>query len=178
MNADIYEDDISLVKLGQQATITVDALPGEKFVGELTFIWPHIMQQTITTKARLVFANPDLKLLPEMYANVEIDIPFGEKLTVPANAVLRTGKQDIVFVDKGGGNLQIRKVQIGHKAGEYYEVLRGLKQGEMVVSSANFLIDSESKVRAAVASWGEDSGQQNMQNMKMNENKLPANTLQ
>ncbi|NIP38497.1 MAG: hypothetical protein GWO07_06205 [Candidatus Dadabacteria bacterium] len=131
------------------------------------------MKKTRTTKARLEFPNPDLKLLPEMFADVTIEIPSDEKLSVPTSAVLRTGKQDIVFVDKGDGILQIRKVQLGHKSEQYYEVLKGLKEGESVVTSANFLIDSESKVRAAVASWGEDTGQENMQ---MKENRLPVNT--
>ncbi len=105
-------------------------------------------------KARLEFPNPDLKLLPEMYADVTLDIPIGEKLTYPDSAVLRTGKRDIVFVDKGNGNIQIRRVELGQKAGGYYEVLRGLKSGEQVVSRANFLIDSESKIQAAVCNLG------------------------
>lgn len=91
-----------------------------------------------------------------MYADVTLDIPMGEKLTIPDSAVLRTGKQDVVFVDKGNGDIEIRRVELGQKAGGYYEVLRGLKSGEQVVSRANFLIDSESKIQAAVATWGEE----------------------
>jgi Cu(I)/Ag(I) efflux system membrane fusion protein len=98
-----------------------------------------------------------MRLLPEMYADVSIDIPLGEKLTIPESAVLRTGAQDVVFVDKGDGNMEIRKVALGRKAGDYYEVRRGLSAGERVVSRANFLIDSESKIQAAVAAWEKDS---------------------
>jgi multidrug efflux pump subunit AcrA (membrane-fusion protein) len=113
--------------------------------------------KTRTVKARLEFPNPDMKLLPEMYADVNIDIPLGEKLAVPESAVISTGTDDLVFVDKGGGNMEIRKVALGQKADGYYEVLRGLRDGEKVVSRANFLIDSESRIQAAVATWGEDS---------------------
>ncbi len=164
VNADIYEDEISLVKVGQQATMTIKSLPGERFAGRVTFIWPHLMQKTRTTKARLEFPNPDLKLLPEMFTNVEIKVPSGDGLTVPVSAVLRTGRQDIAFVDKGDGKLEIRKVILGHKAGEYFEVLKGLKEGESVVTSANFLIDSESKIKSAVATWGEDKNEDSNEN--------------
>lgn len=166
VNADIYEDEISLVKPGQHASITVTALPGEAFHGQITFVWPHLMKKTRTSKARLEFPNPDLKLLPEMFADVTIEIPSEDKLSVPTSAVLRTGKQNIVFVDKGEGALQIRKVKLGQKSELYYEVLKGLKEGDRVVTSANFLIDSESKVRAAVATWGDDDQSETTEDIK------------
>ena len=156
VQVDIYENEISMIKLGQKAKMTLASFPGEVFEGEVTFIWPHINSESRTVKARLEFPNPDLRLLPEMYADVTLDIPMGEKLTIPNSAVLRTGKKDIVFVDKGNGNIEIRRVELGQKAGGYYEVLRGLKKGERVVSRANFLIDAESKVQAAIATWGEE----------------------
>jgi RND family efflux transporter MFP subunit len=169
VQVDIYENEIPLVKLGEKATMTLASFPGEVFEGDITFIWPHINPETRTVKARLEFPNPDLKLLPEMYADVTLDIPIGEKLTIPDSAVLRTGKRDIVFVDKGNGNIQIRRVELGQKAGGYYEVLRGLKSGEQVVSRANFLIDAESKVQAAIATWGEEpqSDQETMKNLEL-----------
>ena len=160
VQVDIYENEIALVKLGDKATITLASYPGEVFEGEVKFINPHITPDTRTVKVRLEFSNPDLKLLPEMYADVMLDIPVGQRLTIPASAVLKTGKNDIVFVDKGDGNLEIRKVELGQKAGNYYEVLKGLKNGDIVISRANFLIDSESKVQAAVATWGEDDSEQ------------------
>ncbi len=157
VDADIYENEISLVKIGQEATMKVESISGKEFKGKITFISPELMSKTRTIKVRMEFPNSDLKLLPEMYANVQLEIPMGEKLTVSESAVLRTGKQDVVFVDKGEGNMEIRRVELGDKADEYYEVLRGLKEGEKVVSRANFLIDAESKVQAAVATWGESS---------------------
>ncbi len=168
VNADIYENEISLVRLGQEASMTVASLPGEVFTGRVTFIWPHLEPQTRTTKVRLEFPNPDLKLLPEMYANVDLKIPLGEKLTVPASAVLRTGKQDVVFVDLGEGKMQIRRVELGQKVDDYYEVLRGLNEGETVVSRANFLIDAESQIQAAIATWGEkpSGGEEPMYEMR------------
>ncbi|MGH7892074.1 MAG: efflux RND transporter periplasmic adaptor subunit, partial [Thermodesulfobacteriota bacterium] len=159
VEADIYENEIPLVKTGDSASMTLESFPGEVFEGEITFISPHLDMKTRTAKARLEFANPGMRLLPEMYADVNIDIPLGDKLSVPESAVLRTGEQDVVFVDKGGGNMEIRRVALGQKAGGYYEVRRGLSIGEKVVSRANFLIDSESKIQAAVAAWGEDGGE-------------------
>jgi multidrug efflux pump subunit AcrA (membrane-fusion protein) len=157
VEVDIYENEIPLVKVGDEAAMTLQSFPGEEFHGEVTFMPPHLDMKTRTAKARLEFPNPDMRLLPEMYADVSIDIPLGEKLTIPESAVLRTGAQDVVFVDKGDGNMEIRKVALGQKAGDYYEVRRGLSAGERVVSRANFLIDSESKIQAAVAAWAKDS---------------------
>ncbi|MEQ9620121.1 MAG: efflux RND transporter periplasmic adaptor subunit [Deltaproteobacteria bacterium] len=157
VEVDIYENEIPLVKLGDNAVMTLASYPGEKFEGKITFITPHLDMKTRTIKVRLEFPNPDLILLPQMYGDVTLEVPLGDKLTIPVSAVLRTGKQDIVFVDKGDGDIEIRKVEIGRKAEGYYEVLRGLAEGDRVVSRANFLIDSESKIQAAVASWGENN---------------------
>jgi len=117
VQVDIYENEISLIKLGDSATMTLASFPGEEFKGEVAFITPHIDQKTRTVKVRLEFDNPDLKLLPEMYANVNLIKPMGEKLTIPESSVLRTGKQDIVFVSKGDGVMQIRNVMLGQKTG-------------------------------------------------------------
>ncbi len=157
VDVDIYENEIPLVSLGEKATMTLASYPGEEFPGRVTFITPHLDNKTRTVKVRLQFPNPDLKLLPEMYGDVSFDIPLGEKLAIPESAVIRTGTKDIVFVDKGNGNMQIRRVELGGKAGGYYEVLKGLERGDMVVTRANFLIDSESKIQAAVAAWEEDT---------------------
>lgn len=168
VQVDIYENEISMIKLGQKAKMTLASFPGEVFEGDVTFIWPHINPETRTVKARLEFPNPDLRLLPEMYADVTLNIPIGGKLTIPKSAVLRTGKKDLVFVDKGKGSIEIKRVELGQKAGGYYEVLRGLKKGEQVVSRANFLIDAESKVQAAVATWSEEeSDQETMKNLEL-----------
>lgn len=169
VEVDIYENEIPLVKLGDEAAMTLASFPGEEFRGKITFVSPHLDMKTRTAMARVEFPNPDLKLLPEMYADVNIDIPLGEKLTIPESAVLRTGKQDIVFVDKGGGNMEIKRVELGQKSDGYYEVLKGLSEGEKVVSRANFLIDSESKIQAAIASWDEGEGEKEGESMKSHE---------
>jgi Cu(I)/Ag(I) efflux system membrane fusion protein len=174
VNADIYENEISLVKLGQEASITVASLPGQVFTGKVTFIWPHLEPETRTTKVRMEFPNTDLKLLPEMYANVEIEIPLGERLTIPTSAVLRTGKQDVVFLDMGEGKMQIRRVGLGQKVDDYYEVLRGLNEGDAVVSRASFLIDAESQIQAAVANWGENTSEKNEPTYEMEFEKEPG----
>ena len=167
VEVDIYENEIPLVKPGAHAQMTLQSFPGEVFHGKVTFIPPHLDMKTRTVKVRLEFHNPDLKLLPEMYADIEIDIPLGEKLTIPESAVLRTGKQDVVFVDKGGGNMEIKRLELGQKSDGYYEVLAGLSEGEKVVTRANFLIDSESKIQAAIATWNE--GDKEGENMKPRE---------
>lgn len=156
VEADVYENEIPLVKVGDEATMTLAALPGREFKGKVTFISPHLDMKTRTAKARLEFENPDLALLPEMYADIVMDVPVGERLAVPDSAVLRTGTSDVVFVSKGGGRMEVRGVKLGAKAGGYYEVLGGLNEGELVVSGARFLIDSESRIQDAVASWQED----------------------
>lgn len=177
VQVDIYENEISLINLGDSAVMTLASFPGEEFIGEVTFISPHIDQKTRTVKVRLEFPNPDLTLLPDMYSNVNIIKPMGEKLTIPVSAVLRTGKQDIVFVSKGDGVMQIRNVMLGQKASGFYEVLRGLNEGEEVVSRANFLIDSESKVQAAIATWEDGTKENNDSEMDMN-NKINNGTDQ
>ncbi|MGQ0793081.1 MAG: efflux RND transporter periplasmic adaptor subunit [Deltaproteobacteria bacterium] len=154
VNADIYQTDISLVQPGHSAIITIDAYPGEKFMGRVKFILPHVMAETRTAKVRMEFANPHLKLLPGMYATAELLIPIGESLAVPESAVLRGGRQDIVFVDKGRGSIEMRRIEVGRESEGYAQVLRGLSEGERVITRANFLIDAESKIQAAVASWG------------------------
>lgn len=150
---EIYENEIPYISEGQAAVMTVPASPGESFRGKVSYVYPHLDARTRTMKARLEFPNPDLKLKPGMYANIDLRVPLGRLLAVPYSAVLRTGTRDLVFVDLGNGQLQLRRVEIGAKAGDYYEVLKGLRAGEKVISAANFLIDAESKVQGVKASW-------------------------
>lgn len=153
VHADIYENELAFVQPGLDAQMTVNAYPGEIFRGKVTYLWPHLQGETRTAKVRLEFPNPHLKLKPEMYANVEIGIPLGEHLAVPESAILRTGKRNLVFVDRGQGRMEVRDVDLGPKAGNYYAIRSGLQPGERVVTAANFLIDAESKVQGAVAAW-------------------------
>lgn len=150
---EIYENEIPYIYEGQPAVMTLAGFPGETFRGKVSYVYPHLNANTRTMKARLEFPNPGLKLKPEMYANIDIRVPLGGRLAVPDSAVLRTGKRDLVFVDLGNGQMQLRRVEVGAKAAGYYEILKGLKAGEKVVTAANFLIDAESKVQGVEASW-------------------------
>jgi membrane fusion protein, copper/silver efflux system len=150
MIADIYEYELPFVRLGQQASVQLSYLPGETFTGKATYIYPALDPNTRTAKVRFEFTNPYGKLKPEMYANVEIKIRLGQKLVVPEGAVIDTGIRQIVIIDKGSGYFEPREVKVGPKVEDYYEVTKGLKAGERVVTSANFLIDSESKLKEAM----------------------------
>ncbi len=149
----IYENEISYVHKGQPVVMSTAAYPGEAFRGNITYVYPHLNAETRTLRVRLEFPNPDLRLKPGMYSNIELQVSLGATLAVPESAVLRTGKRDLVFVDLGSGQMQLRQVEIGATAGGYYEILKGLTAGERVVSAANFLIDAESKVQGVEASW-------------------------
>jgi len=153
VHVEVYEQDIALVQLGQRAAMTVESFPGRQFTGKVTYVEPHVMEQTRTLRVRLEFPNPDLTLKPGMYAEVKLHVPSATVLAVPESAVLRTGDRDIVFVDHGQGRLELRRVQIGRRAGDYYEVQRGLESGERIVVAGNFLIDAESKVQGVTANW-------------------------
>jgi Cu(I)/Ag(I) efflux system membrane fusion protein/cobalt-zinc-cadmium efflux system membrane fusion protein len=117
------------------------------------FIYPDVDLTTRTVRARLVFPNPNLALKPGMYVNVVLRIPLGNQLVIPASGVLQSGTRQIVFVDRGAGYLEPRDVQVGAQVGDEYIVLSGLKPGERIVTSANFLIDSESQLQAAIGSF-------------------------
>jgi Cu(I)/Ag(I) efflux system membrane fusion protein len=157
--ADIYEYELPLIRLGQQASINLSYLPGEAFTGKAVFIYPYLDAQTRTARVRFEFANPRGTLKPEMYAGVEITIRLGDKVAVPEGAIIDTGIRKVAIVEKGAGYFEPRDVKLGTKAGDYYEVLDGLKIGERVVISANFLIDSESKLKEAVGGAGHQHGQ-------------------
>lgn len=156
--ADIYEPDIPMVEVGQEATLTAAALPGQKLRGRVTFIPPHLMEETHTLPIRLEFPNADLKLKPEMFVNVEMHRGLGRQLTVPVDAVLNSGEHQRVFVDRGQGVFEPREVRLGGGTGDYAVILSGLRAGEKVVTRANFLIDSESNLRQAIAGMAEMPG--------------------
>ncbi|MBI4463602.1 MAG: FixH family protein [Acidobacteria bacterium] len=156
--ADIYESEMGLVRLGQQAVATTEAYPGEPFRGQVSYIWPHLERETRTLKVRMEFPNPDLKLKPEMYTHVELDIPLGRRLVVPDSAIIDTGQRQVVFVVQAPGTFVPRDVRLGVRADGSVEVREGLKAGEQVVTSANFLIDSESQLRAALGAMTLGSG--------------------
>lgn len=158
--ADIYESDLSQVQVGQPAQITVSALGGQMFAGRVTFASPTVNEETRTIAVRVELENPGLLLRPEMYVDVVLQSGIGPVLSVPESAVLRTGVRSIVFVARGDGQFEPREVQTGAKAGGYYEIRRGIVAGETVAVDANFLIDSESRLKAAISGM---SGMPDMQ---------------
>ncbi|MFB3883304.1 MAG: efflux RND transporter periplasmic adaptor subunit [Armatimonadota bacterium] len=155
MDVSIYEFEAPLVQVGQQATLTMDSHPGKAFAGRVAYIYPTVEEMTRTLKARLDFANPGLWLKPGMYANVEIMVPGAEQLALPEQAIIDTGTRKVVFVKQGEGTFIPREVQLGPRSAGYYPVLGGVKEGELVVSSPNFLIDSESRFQAAIEAMGQ-----------------------
>jgi membrane fusion protein, copper/silver efflux system len=148
--ADIYEYELPFIRLGQEATIQISYIPGETFRGKAIYIYPSLNPETRTAKVRFEIPNSHERLKPEMYANVEIKVHLGQKLAVPEGAIIHTGLRQLAIVDKGSGYFEPREVMVGSKVEGYYEVIKGLKAGERVVASANFLIDSESKLKEAM----------------------------
>ncbi|TKS61212.1 MAG: efflux transporter periplasmic adaptor subunit [Nitrospira sp.] len=148
--ADIYEYELPFIKMGQGATVTLSYDPDTKLHGHVAFIYPTLDPKTRTVKVRFELDNPGEKLKPDMYANVELKIPLGTKLVVPRDAILESGERQLLFIHHGGGQLEWRSVKLGAKTGDWVEVKEGLKEGEHVVTGANFLIDSESQLKAAV----------------------------
>lgn len=152
--ADIYEYELGMAKVGQAATVTLASYPGEAFEGKVIYIYPYLNKETRTVRVRLEFPNPQGKLKPGMYGNVEIRVRPKTHLAIPRNALLDSGTRTLVFVEQGGGMFEPREVTVGHKTDQYYPVLAGLKTGEKVVTSGTFLIDSESKLMAATSMMG------------------------
>jgi membrane fusion protein, copper/silver efflux system len=152
--ADIYEYELSFVKIGQSAAVTLTYDPGTVLTGRVGFVYPTLDPKTRTAKVRFELDNPDEKLKPDMYANVELRVDLGTRLAIPQEAVIESGQKQVVFLHHGGGRLEPRLIKTGVKTGEWYEVLDGLKEGEHIVTSANFLIDSESRLKSVVESMG------------------------
>ncbi|MBI4746101.1 MAG: efflux RND transporter periplasmic adaptor subunit [Deltaproteobacteria bacterium] len=146
---DVYEYELSLVKPGQRAKVTVNAYPGEVFNAVISYIYPYMNSETRTAKVRLEMNNPGLRLKPGMYANVELESIVSPKaVAVPEDAVLDTGERQAVILDLGAGRFKVLDVKVGLKGEGYYHILSGLAPGWKVVTSANFLIDSESSFRS------------------------------
>jgi membrane fusion protein, copper/silver efflux system len=152
--ADVYEYEAPEIKAGLRADVTLSYYPGRVYRGKVTYIYPQLDNSTRTLKARVELPNPDFALKPDMFANVELKIDYGKRLVVPQEAVMDSGAEQLVFVAHEGGYFEPRKVTIGAKVDNTFIVLGGLKAGERVVTSANFLIDSESKLKSADGGMG------------------------
>ena len=153
--AEFYQNEIPIIKVGQTVSITFDS--DKSFTGVVAVVNPFVSQTQRTTKVRIDLPNPDLQLRPGMYVNADLSVDLGEGLTVPINAVVPTGSRNIVFLDKGNGKLQPSIVQLGSQVGDAYQVLSGLKEGDRVVASANFLIDAESQVQGALQGFDQET---------------------
>ncbi len=151
--AQVYEYEASLVSPGQAMIVTTPSYPGGKFAAKVVAIDPILDPATRTVRVRGLVASAGATLRPESFVDVTIRVPLGEKIALPREALLDTGEHQIVFVVKGEGRFEPRSVELGRDAEGYYEVLSGLEEGDEVVTSANFLIDSESRFRSALASF-------------------------
>lgn len=147
--ADIYEYELPLIQIGQLAKVSLSYDPQAQLEGKIDFIYPTVEPQTRTGKVRLEIDNSAENLKPGMFANIELVIPLGNRLVVPRDAVLDTGTRQVIFIHLGEGKLEWRTVKVGIRSGDWIEILEGLKEGEHIVTAANFLIDSESQLKSA-----------------------------
>jgi Cu(I)/Ag(I) efflux system membrane fusion protein len=157
--AEVFEQDLGQVRIGQSANIRVDAYPEKVFTGKVTFIYPTVTPESRTAKVRIELANPQALLKPSMYARAEFlsSRGKGQTLAVPDSAVLDTGTRQLVLVQRGEGRFEPRPVKLGARGDGYIEILEGVKAGENVVVSANFLIDAESNLKAAFSGFGQSA---------------------
>ena len=152
--AEVYEQDLGFVKVGEMAKVTVNTWPDRSFPGRVTFIYPSVGKESRTAKLRIEVANPDGLLRADMAATIEIEAPIpGRWVAVPDSAVIDSGKRQVVLVERGEGRYEPRPVKLGARVPGYVQVLEGLKPGERVVTSATFLIDAESNLRAALTTF-------------------------
>jgi len=153
VEADVYEQEMSMVRVGAPAVITLDAYPGAQFKGRAVYIYPFVEERTRTIRMRFEFPNSQGRLKPGMYANVELRAPMGMSTTIPANALIDSGNRQIVFVAEADGYFQPRDVKVGKRLGDRVQILDGVKAGEQVAMAATFFLDSESQLRASVQNF-------------------------
>ena len=153
IDAEVYESDLPHIRIGQTATVKLPYVPNLAFDGRVDYIYPTLRGATRTGRIRITLENPDLALKPDMYADVTLEVELGERLAVPDSAVIYTGPRRLVFVDLGEGRLRPSEVTVGVHAQGYYEIIEGLEPGDVVVTSGNFLIAAESRIRSASEYW-------------------------
>jgi len=158
IEADVYEQDISSVRVGAPATVTLDAYPGQNFAGRAIYIYPYVEENNRTAKVRMQFGNPGGRLKPGMFAHVELRGASGRALTIPADALLDSGREQIVFVAEGEGMFSPRQVTAGRRTADEVEITKGLKEGEQVATGAAFFLDSESQLRAGLQNYESPAG--------------------
>ncbi|MGH9160663.1 MAG: FixH family protein [Vicinamibacteraceae bacterium] len=153
VEAEVYESELPLVEVGQRATVTLPYAPGQAFTGKVSFIYPFLQGETRTGKIRVALPNPKLVLKPDMYANVTIERDLGDRLTVPEQAILYAGERSFVFLDLGDGQLRPKQVKTGLVTDDRIEILSGLTPGDVVVTSGNFLVAAEARLKMAMEQW-------------------------
>jgi len=162
--ADVFEYEAPNIRVGETARVSLQALPGKSFSARIDYLQPEVDPMTRTLKVRLNMDNPGLMLKPDMYADVEFRVNIPSQLTVPTDAVLNAGERKTVFIDRGNGFFEPRQVKTGEREGDRIQILSGLREGERVVTSGNFLIDSESQMKAAASGIGGMAGMPGMTN--------------
>ena len=153
VEAQVYESELSLVHAGDRATVTLPYQPDKSYEARVEYVYPTLDAQTRTARLRLALPNPDLALRPDMYANVRLHADRGERIVVPQSAVLYAGERSFVFRALGDGRFRPQPVTTGVRSGEEVEIVSGLAAGDLIVTSATFLIASESRLRAALEQW-------------------------
>uniref|UniRef100_E6PXV7 Putative Secretion protein HlyD n=1 Tax=mine drainage metagenome TaxID=410659 RepID=E6PXV7_9ZZZZ len=151
--AQIFQNDVGRLKPGDAVQITVDSYPGRTFSGQIEEVLPQVDMTTRTVRVRLDIANSGLKLKPGMFVNVDLKASLGHQLVVPASAVFQSGTRQLVFLNHGNGSLEPKEIAVGPRVGDDFVVLKGLQAHQSIVTSANFLIDSESQLQAAAGSF-------------------------
>jgi membrane fusion protein, copper/silver efflux system len=158
---DVAERDLGAVAAGQSVTVRVRSYPDKTFTGKVALVYPHLMASTRTVRVRIELPNHDQLLLPDMYVEAEIETGGNEPvLAVPEDAVIDSGDRRLVIVDKGEGRFEPRPVEIGRRGAGYVEIRQGVAEGDVVVTSANFLIDAESNLKSALKTMTEGGAPQ------------------
>ena len=151
--AQVFQNDVGKIKPGDPAEVSVDTYPGKTFRGRVDYILPQLDMSTRTVPVRLVFANGDLKLRPGMYVNVRVELPLGRQSIVPASAIFHSGTRNLIFAYQGEGSIQPREVELGPRVGDDMVITKGVRAGDQIITSANFLIDSEAQLQAAAGAF-------------------------
>jgi Cu(I)/Ag(I) efflux system membrane fusion protein len=153
VEADVAQSELGAVRVGQEAAISLSSLPGRPIRGKVSFLYPYLDPSTRSGRVRIELENPERALRPEMYAEVKLRTDLGERLVVPQSAVLYAGERRLVFVDLGGGRLRPQPVEVGVKSGDDLEVVSGLQEGDVVVTSGTFVVAAESRLKSATGEW-------------------------
>jgi len=153
LEADVYESELPLVRVGQPVRVTLPYRPGSSYPGSVSWVYPSLSGPTRTARVRVELSNPELALLPEMYADLEILLDSHDALVVPEDAVLHAGERSFVFLELGAGRFRPQQVEVGIRDAGRVEILAGLVEGQRIVVSGTFLIASESRLRAAIEQW-------------------------